>query len=65
MDSTMDGVTEYEEGMEVKLSYVDERPVILALNEAGYNSTSVDLVQVLEWAHKNMPEVYATIARGL
>jgi hypothetical protein len=45
---TMNGVTEYNEGMEVSLSETDGKLVIKALNEAGYNSTEVDLLQLLE-----------------
>ena len=52
----MVGVTEYGEGMDVKLGYDQGRPVIVASSEAGYSSTFVDLIQVLEWVNKNMPE---------
>ena len=52
----MVGVTEYGEGMDVKLGYDKGRPVIVASNEAGYNATFVDLIQVLEWVDENMPE---------
>ena len=62
MSEVMVGVTEHGEGMEVQLDYRAGKPVIVALNECGYNSTEVDLIQVLEWAHKNMPEVYAAQA---
>ena len=52
----MVGVTEYGEGSEVQLRYENGRPVIVASNEAGYSSTFVDLIQLLEWVNKNMPE---------
>ena len=52
----MVGVTEYGEGSEVQLRYENGRPVIVASNEAGYNRTYVDLIQLLEWVNKNMPE---------
>ena len=53
----MVGVTEYDEGLDVKLTYVKDRPVIWAANEAGYCSTLVDLVELLEWVKVNMPEL--------
>ena len=52
----MVGVTEYGEGSEVQLRYENGRPVIFSSNEAGYNSTLVDLIQLLEWVNENMPE---------
>lgn len=57
----MVGVTEYEEGMEVKLVYQKnrhtkkERYMVLAMNEAGHCCTRVDLIQLLEWVRDNMP----------
>jgi hypothetical protein len=57
MDRVMVGVKEYDEGMDVKLYFVGCRPTILALNEAGHNSTRVDLIQLLEWVQINMPEL--------
>ena len=59
MDKVMVGVTEYGEGMDVKLGYDKGRPVIVASNEAGYNSTFVDLNQLLEWVNENIPELLA------
>ena len=53
----MIGVTEYEEEIEVKLTYENDRPVILAVNEGGYCATRVDLIQLLEWVRDNMPEL--------
>ena len=57
MNKVMVGVIEYAEGMDVKLGYDKGRPVIVASNEAGYSSTFVDLIQVLEWVRNNMPEL--------
>ena len=57
MDKVMVGVTEYEEGLDVKLTYVKDRFVIWAANEAGYCSTLVDLIELLEWVKVNMPEL--------
>jgi hypothetical protein len=62
VDKLMVGVTEYEEGMEVKLTYENDRPVILAVNEGGYCATRVDLIQLLEWVRDNMPEPTKLIA---
>ena len=53
----MVGVTEYDEGLDVKLTYVNDRPVIWAANEAGYCSTLVDLIELLEWVKVNTPEL--------
>ena len=63
VDKVMVGVTEYEEGMEVKLVYQkdrytkEERYMVLAMNEAGHCCTKVDLTQLLEWVRDNMPEL--------
>jgi hypothetical protein len=62
MDKIMVGVTEYEEGLDVKLTYVKDRPVIWAANEAGYCSTLVDLIELLEWVKVNMPELMPSSA---
>ena len=58
----MVGVTEYDEGLDVKLTYVKDRPVIWAANEAGYCSTLVDLIELLEWVKVNMPELMPSSA---
>ena len=54
----MKGVREYNEGMLVELDLAenDNRTVIVAYNEAGYNSTEVDLLDVIEWVKNNRPE---------
>jgi len=63
MTKIMDGVTEYEEGMEVKLVYQKdrhtkkERYMVLAMNEAGHCCTRVDLIQLLDWVKINKPEL--------
>ena len=63
MTEIMDGVTEYEEGMEVKLVYEKdrhtkkERYMVLAMNEAGHCCTQVDLIQLLDWVKTNKPEL--------
>lgn len=53
----MVGVTEYGDGLDVKIGYDKGRPVIVAFNEGGYCCTFVDLIQVLEWVRNNMPEL--------
>lgn len=57
MDQIMTGVQEYREEMDVYLSNEHDRPVIIATNEGGFNSTSVDLLQLLEWLRANKPEL--------
>jgi len=62
----MVGVQEYCEEMSVKLiQRIDEledgigngRWVIKALNEGGYNSTEVDVLQMIDWLKKNRPDL--------
>ena len=68
----MSGVTEYAEGYEVRLvetagAYVGlnkpnegaGRLVVKALNEAGYNCTEVDLLELLAWVKANRPDLMA------
>lgn len=59
MNRIMEGVKEYVEEMDVELVDEDEskRLVIYARNEGGQSCTLVDLVQLLEWVYKNMPEL--------
>jgi len=57
----MEGVKEYDEEMDVRLSTRNGRLTIDARNEGGHNGTDVDLVQVLEWVHKNMPELITAL----
>ena len=57
-------IKEYGEGLPVRISKgesseaPDYKWVIMALNEAGFNSTLVDLEDVLKWASENLPEIY-------
>lgn len=53
----MKGVREYGEGEPVALGDQEGRPVIIASNEAGHNSTSIDLVDVIVWLKANRPEL--------
>jgi hypothetical protein len=57
MTKIMDGVTEYEEGMDVELVYENNRLAIRASNEAGFCCTLVDLIQLLDWVKTNKPEL--------
>ena len=50
-------VREYNEGMAVEIDTLDDRWIIIARNEAGYNSTQVDMVDLIEWLYRYMPEV--------
>jgi hypothetical protein len=34
-----------------------DRWVIIAYNEGGYNSTEVDLIDVIDWVKGNIPEI--------
>ncbi len=63
----MCGVTEYAEEMNVEIRITEGlfgsnigqgREVIRAYNEAGCNSTEVDLEQALKWIATNKPDVY-------
>lgn len=54
----LDGVNEYMEYYPVNLINNERgRLVIKAFNEGGYNSTEVDLIQLLEWILKNRPDL--------
>jgi hypothetical protein len=62
----MEGVMEYNEGNPVILmtreayEYKPEghgRLVISATNEGGFNSTMVDLLQLIQWVKNNRPEL--------
>jgi hypothetical protein len=72
--TTMLGVTEYCEGLDVSLERTSGvychglpeeqwlgrgRLVIQALNEGGYNATQIDLVQLIKWLRANRPELLA------
>lgn len=61
INEIMEGVREYVERSSVELVTIvddetrEERVVILATNEGGYNSTQVDLLDLLKWLNKNLP----------
>ena len=50
-------IREYAEEYPVQIEFDKKRQryVIIALNEGGYNSTSVDLVDLLEYVKEKMP----------
>lgn len=50
-------IREYAEEMAVTIISKNERIVIKALNEGGYNLTEVDLVDVIQWVKRNKPEL--------
>ena len=51
------GIREYAEGMTVKIREENERLVVRAYNEGGYNLTDVDLLDILDWVKENKPEL--------
>jgi hypothetical protein len=54
----MEGVREYIEVEPVKLVYNNAgHLVVQAINEGGYNSTEVDLLQLIQWLKTNRPEL--------
>jgi hypothetical protein len=46
-------INEYNEEAIVEVIIANGRPCIKAYNEGGYNSTIVDLLQVVEWYNSN------------
>ena len=50
-------INEYGEGYPVEIKEKDGRTVIVALNEGGYNSTIVDLEDLLTYLQKHKPEL--------
>lgn len=58
MIEIMHGVTEYAEGLDVRLHVVGNgRWVVTAWNEGGFNGTSVDLLELLAWLRANRPDL--------
>ena len=56
-DIVMKGVREYAEEMDVELIIHNDRIVIHAQNEAGYNCTLVDFADLMGWVQANKPEL--------
>lgn len=59
----MAGVREYAEEMPVELVTTKNRLAVKAFNEAGYNCTEVDLLDLLAWVKANRPEVWEAASR--
>lgn len=63
MERIMEGVTEYAEGFPVEISeYIpegkrDARLVIKAINQGGYDSTAVDLLELIAWIKENRSDL--------
>ena len=58
MNEIMHGVTEYAEGLDVKLQMEDNgRLIVSAWNEGGFNGTSIDLLELLAWLRANRPDL--------
>ena len=53
----MIGVREYCNDLDVELDNEKERLVVCAYAEGGFASTCVDLLDIIEWLRKNMPEL--------
>ncbi len=61
----MHGVREYGEGMEVELDCTtDGESIIVARNEGGYNSTWVDVLDLVRWLRANRPDLLEDGLRG-
>ena len=54
----MEGVSDYAEGYTPTLAIYNNRVVIEATNEGGYNGTSVDLEELLDWLDNNEIAIY-------
>ena len=58
MNEIMHGVTEYAEGLDVRLQLEDNgRLIVSAYNEGGFNGTSIDLLELLVWLRNNRPDL--------
>lgn len=53
----MEGVTEYCEGYPVEFgSSEEDGPLcVIAFNEGGYNSTAINVQELVDWLKKNRP----------
>ncbi len=56
-EAVMTGVREYAEGNPVELETVEGRVRVRAVNQGGYDSVSIDLLDLLSWLHKNRPDL--------
>jgi hypothetical protein len=63
-ETVMKGVTEYCEGMDVCLIEISgqTRLAVKAYNEAGFNSTQVDVLELIDWLKTHRPDLLACVA---
>ena len=54
-------IREYGEELPVNIAWFNKRLVIVAANEAGFNTTQVDLIDTLEFVRCNLPETWNTV----
>ena len=52
MDNSIRSYGEFD-GVDIEFDKEEQRWVIVALNEGGYNSTVVDLMDVVDWYNEN------------
>jgi len=58
-DEEMDGVREYAERLPVAITLcTNGRLAITAINQGGYDSTAVDLLDLLGWIKNNRPDLW-------
>ena len=55
--TVMDGVTEHREGLPVELAWSNDREVVVAANDAGFNFTHIDVVELISWLKRYRPEL--------
>lgn len=56
-------IREYREERTVHLGVVENgRICVIATNEGGYNSTAVDLLDLLTWLRANRPDLLGGLA---
>ena len=54
---------EYGERFPVCLNLSNGELVVVARNEGGYNSTAVNLKQLLQWVARNAPDLLGEVKR--
>ena len=58
-DNINTDIRELSEKIPVEITYYRNRISIQAFNEGGCNSVAIDLIDVIVWVKKNMPELLA------
>lgn len=53
-------IREYTEGSNVIIQESDDKLLIIASNQGGYDKTVVDVKDVLDWFRKHKPEYMST-----